>query len=270
MNLDEIKYAQRQRLIFLDGCLVWRGSANRRDLMDRFSISSAQAAIDFRIYLQLASFPPAYDAARKTYIASVRHQPLQPTNLVSDFSILNSLDEVDGLTVPQPNRNADPSIISKLYQAKRSGRAIAVRYTSMTSGGGEEQWLVPTGFTSDGENVHLRAYSLKHQEYRDYLPIRIDEGSSFLEKELPLVLPEDVDWNARAKMWLRPSSELTAKQAAVVRREYGFTGDFLYLEIRKALEFYVRRRWRLGDKASRLELAKLEYDEWPEAPSKPD
>ena len=54
MKLDDLKHAQRERLIFLDRCLTWRGMANRKDLIDRFGISIAQAALDFRVYLGLA------------------------------------------------------------------------------------------------------------------------------------------------------------------------------------------------------------------------
>ena len=48
MKLDDLKHAQRERLIFLDRCLTWRGMANRKDLIDRFGISTAQAALEQR------------------------------------------------------------------------------------------------------------------------------------------------------------------------------------------------------------------------------
>src|SRR5690242_5403362 len=95
MEFDDLKHAQRERLIYLDRCLTWRGMANRRDLMVRFGISSAQAALDFRLYLERAKkTPPVYDPVRKTYLAAEGHQPLVPSSLIEAFdAVLNPEDE---------------------------------------------------------------------------------------------------------------------------------------------------------------------------------
>lgn len=263
MKLDDLKYAQRQRLIFLDRCLTWRGAATRRDLMDRFRISNAQAAIDFRTYLQMTITPPVYDAVRKAYVAAVNHQALAPPDPISDFEVLANAEEgVASATVPQPSRQADPVVIARLHGAIKAERAIHIRYTSMTTGVDGGQWIAPTRFTSDGENVHLRGFSFKHKSYRDYLPMRIDAASSFEVRDLSETLPVDEDWHKRARIWLRPKIGFSHEQAAVIRREYGFSGEFLLIEVRKALEFYILRRWRLGEEKSRLEVAKIEYDQW--------
>ncbi|MBZ0230633.1 MAG: hypothetical protein K8F58_19575 [Bauldia sp.] len=261
MTLDDFKHAQRERLIFLDRCLTWRGMANRRDLIERFGISTAQAALDFRVYLGLArSTPPIYDPVRKTYIAASEHEPLAPSGLTAAFDILASDDEsTPSSALPRPERKADRRTIALLYQAIRSGKAVHVRYTSMSSGADDGQWIAPTRFTSDGESVHVRAHSFKHGEYRNYLPIRIDPDSSFEEKLLAEPLPEDVDWNTRAIIWLRPKAGLSDQQAKVVRREFGFKGKWLRVETRKALEFFFDRRWGLGTREARLERAKTEY-----------
>ena len=58
MIFDDLKHAQRERLIYLDQCLTWRGAANRRNLTTRFGISAAQAALDFRVYLDRARETP--------------------------------------------------------------------------------------------------------------------------------------------------------------------------------------------------------------------
>ena len=262
MKLDELKHAQRERLIFLDRCLTWRGMANRKDLIDRFGISTAQAALDFRVYLGLAhSSPPTYDPVRKTYIAASDHEALAPSGLTEAFAILTSDDEdTPSSALPRPERKADRKTIALLHQAIRSGKAIHVRYTSMSSGADDGQWIAPTRFTSDGESVHVRAHSFKHGEYRNYLPIRIDPDSSFEEKLIDKPLPEDVDWNTRAIIWLRPKTGLSEEQAKVVRREFGFEGEWLRIETRRALEFFFDRRWGLDTVGARLERAKTDYE----------
>lgn len=262
MTLDDLKHAQRERLIFLDRCLTWRGMANRKDLIERFGISTAQAALDFRVYLDLArSTPPVYDPVRKTYIVAERHEPLAQCSLTEAFDILvDDQSDAPRSALPRPERRADPKIIARLHQAVRAGRAIHLRYTSMASGSDEGQWIAPTRFTSDGESVHLRAYSFKHREYRNYLPIRIEPDSSFEQKLLAESLPKDEDWFTRAVIWLAPKSSLSREQADVVRREYGFTGKLLRVETRKALEFFFDRRWGIGEKGARLERVRTEYE----------
>lgn len=264
MHLDDFKYAQRERLIFLDRCLTWRGSANRRDLIRRFGISEAQAALDFRAYLDVADFPPAYDSTRKCYIAAKNHQPLIPSSLTESFDVVADGGDEGFLSVlPRPERMADPATVAMLYQAMKSKSALHVIYTSMGSGRDEGQWIAPTRFTSDGESVHVRAFSFKHNEYRNYLPVRISVESSFETKRLEESLPEDIDWNTKAIIWLQPSAGLSQDQAQAVRREFGFERELLRIETRKALEFFITRRWGLDEEGARLEIAKVTYEYMP-------
>lgn len=58
MTLDDLKHARKERLIFPDRCLTSRGMANRKDLIEPCGISTAQAALDFRVYLDLARSTP--------------------------------------------------------------------------------------------------------------------------------------------------------------------------------------------------------------------
>lgn len=257
MSLDDLKHAQRERLIFLDHCLTWRGVANRRDLITRFGISMAQAALDFRVYVKLAQTPPHYDPVRKTYIAAQGHAPMARSSLTEAIEVLVD-DNFSAL--PRPERKADPAVVARLYQASRSGKAVHIRYTSMTSGADDGQWIAPIRFMSDGESVHVRAFSFKHDEYRNYLPIRIEPDSTFEQRNLPEILPRDSDWDTRAIILLRPKSGLSRQQASVVRREFGFEGAYLRVQTRKALEFFFDRRWGLDEKGARLERAKTVYE----------
>ncbi len=261
MSLDDLKYAQRERLIFLDRCFTWRGMANRKNLIERFGISEAQAALDFKTYLDLAIRPPSYDNGRKSYIAADNHEPLLSSTLKEALEVVaeQGNDTVSAI-LPRPERKADPLTVARLYQSMESGCALHIRYTSMLSGRDEGQWVAPIRFTSDGESVHFRAFSFKHNEYRNYLPIRISLESSFDQKKIQEELPEDIDWNTKAVIWLRPKASLSNEQAQVVRREFGFDGELLRVETRKALEFFFSRRWGIEEKGARLEIAKTEYE----------
>ena len=263
MEFDDQKYAQRERLIFLDNCLTWRGMANRRDLIDRFGLSNGQAALDFKLYLERASVtPPVYDKTKKTYLAAANHRPLINTRLTDVFDAVlgESINEYPQ-SIPSLQRHADPLVISHLYKAIQSGTAINIHYTSMSTGTDSVQWIAPTIFASDGERVHIRAYSFKHHDYRDYVPIRIRIDSTFEQTPLERPPPVDDEWNTLARIFLKPKSDLLVEQADAVRREYGFVGELLCIETRKALEFYADRRWGLDQPHARLERERVEYSD---------
>lgn len=261
MIIDDLKYAQRERLIYLDQCFSWRGMANRRDLTEHFGVSTAQAALDFKVYLECAvETPPVYNSVLKTYLTAPRHQSLFPDSLHQDWTQVisdsgpNRFDEL-----PRLNRLSDPIIMSKLYRAMEEKKAIQIKYTSMTTGKSDSQWVVPTNFASDGDRVHLRAFSFKHDCYRDYVPVRISAKSSFKARALSNYLPVDKDWETVARIYLVPKASLTDDQKKAVRLEYGFTGNSLCIETRKALEFYADRRWGLDQQNARLEKHATEY-----------
>jgi len=259
MSLEDLKHAQRERILFLDQCLTWRGQANRRDLMERFDISIAQAAVDFRTYLSLTNTPPVYDAAEKAYFSTGDHRPLTEAGPEQVFELLDNKTTMLGTSIPLPNRVMDPTLFAQLYRAIKSEQDIQITYTSMTSGLSDPQWISPVRFHFDGEAIYLRAYSYKHRAYRDYLPIRIEKKRNPATQKRPSALPFDTDWHSLVRLWIRPRSDLSDAQARVVRLEYGFENKtHITVETRKALAFYVVRRWRLNQDKARLELEMIE------------
>ncbi|MEH6695007.1 MAG: WYL domain-containing protein [Hyphomonas sp.] len=260
MTLDSLKHAQRQRLVFLDRCFTWRGVARRRDLTERFGISTAQAANDFRTYLSLITQKaPEYDGHLKAYVASPNHQPIAASSMLDVFGVLDTAsgDELPA-ALPRAKRWLDPRVATALYDAISNQRKLRIAYTSMSSGETAPQWVAPTRFTFDGESIHFRAFSYKRGEYRNFHPARIEPEDNFETDEIEMPLQFDREWNTKSVVWLRPSANLTTAQAAVVRREFGFSGDLLRIEIRQALEFFFDRRWGLNEPGARLERVKTE------------
>lgn len=223
--------------------------------MERFDISTAQAAVDFRTYLTLSKTPPDYDGVKKSYIAAPDHRPLAQPSPAQVFDVLNDPNPPNVSAIPLPNRAMDYAAIALLYQTIRSGRDLRIIYTSMKSGASNPQWIGPARFHFDGEAIHLRAWSYKHSAYRDYLPIRMSFEEDASTRTRPQHLPHDTEWQTMVRMRIRPRYDLSEAQARVVRREYGFEqAPNLVVETRKALAFYLIRRWRLGEDEARLEL----------------
>lgn len=193
-------------------------------------------------------------------MAAPEYQSLFPDTLHENWTRVISDSGPDRFDeLPQLNRLSDPSIMSKLYRGMEDKQAIQIQYTSMTTGKDDGQWIAPTRFASDGDRIHVRAFSFKHDEYRDYVPVRIATGSSFKTRPLAVDLPVDEDWDMIARIQLVPKAGLTDDQKKAVRREYGFTGKSLCIETRKSLEFYADRRWGLDQDNARLERYSTEY-----------
>lgn len=161
--------------------------------------------------------------------------------------------------LPRAKRWLDPYVATVLHDAISNQRKVRIAYTSMSSGETAPQWVAPTRFIFDGESVHLRAYSYKRSEYRNFHPARIEPENEFQAEEIEAPLPLDSEWHTLSIIWLRPSARLSAAQAAVVRREYGFSDDLLKVEVRKALEFYLDRRWGLNEAGARLQRVRTEH-----------
>lgn len=259
MGLESLNHAQRERILFLDQCLTWKGQANRRDLMVRFDISAAQAAVDFRTYLSLTQTPPVYDATAKTYFSSDEHSPLSDVGPGQVFDLLREKGSHLDASIPLPNRVMDSAVVAQLYRAMISERDIQITYTSMSSGLSEPQWISPARFHFDGEAIHLRAWSYKHTAYRDYLPVRVSKENNPVSRDRSSPLPFDTDWHQFVRLRIGPRLGLSDAQARVVRLEYGFPEKtHVTVETRKALAFYVIRRWRLNDDKARLQLEEIE------------
>jgi predicted DNA-binding transcriptional regulator YafY len=128
----------------------------------------------------------------------------------------------------------------------------------MSSGETAPQWVAPTWFIFVGESIHFRAYCYKRSKYRNFHPARIEPENEFQAGEIEAPLPLDAEWHTLSIIWLRPSARLRPAQAAVVRREYGFSDDLLKIELRQALEFCLDRRWGLNEAGAHLERVNTE------------
>ena len=256
------KFAQGTRLRFLDGLLFWEGRANRRDLMSEFQISPAQVTIDFREYLEAAGpRRVTYDTKQKLYLASEAFTPIYGEPDISTWLERSAKVNTEQVDQIQPlARVIDGVTMAELHRAIRDRRAVPIRYMTFERGEEEPRWIAPTAFASDGLRWHVRAYCFKRQEFRDFVVSRIDrrvdEGREVVEAAPSMVdLPDDFAWNTFVELDLIPAPHLNALQAAAVRHEYGFEGEYLTVSFRQALELYVLTRWRLDLPGNRVVIA---------------
>ena len=74
--LENLGFAQKQRLAYIEFCLLFRGSIYRKDLIYRFEIGLSAGSKDFSIYKELAPNNLRYDAREKRYFQTADFIPL--------------------------------------------------------------------------------------------------------------------------------------------------------------------------------------------------
>ena len=52
--LETISFSQRQRLAYIDFCLLFKGAIHRQDLINRFEVGLSAGSRDFTLYKELA------------------------------------------------------------------------------------------------------------------------------------------------------------------------------------------------------------------------
>lgn len=261
MAFENLKHAQRERLNYLDKLLFWNGAATRGSLMERFGISNPQAALDFKIYLDTAkSGTLHYDASSKRYLTTSHFERVVEEGTIDELEELLLAQKAQMFdSVPDLQHAQNIRVFRPLYQTLLAKQAVEIVYQSMRESEAETRWIAPMRFASDGERLHVRAWCYKREAFRDFIPARIDAASSFNNSREAKDIPIDEDWFSWAIMKLQPHHSLSDTQKRFVRIEFGFDGDFLEIKVRKALEFYTKRRWGLDQENPRLECVSTQY-----------
>ncbi|OUS06233.1 hypothetical protein A9Q96_09605 [Rhodobacterales bacterium 52_120_T64] len=261
MAFEELKYAQRKRLEYLDRLFFWNGAATRASLCQQFGISNAQAALDFRAYLKESKEDALnYDATARQYLAGDSFDRLTgpaATSELMEFFSGNAQSDFDAL--PDLQRSQNVHAFLPLYRAIRAKQSVEIVYQSMRDPEPETRQIAPVRFVSDGVRLHVRAYCFTRKKFRDFIPSRIDLELSFLKTNGLEDVPRDDEWFTWSVLRLRPHERLSESQKKVVRREFGFIDDVLEIRIRQALEFYPHRRWGLDQEFPRLECLSIDH-----------
>ncbi|MEY2394092.1 MAG: hypothetical protein QOF94_437 [Acidobacteriaceae bacterium] len=255
MPADAPRFAQETRLKYLDTLLFWEGRANRSDLIEKFQISPAQAALDLKSYLAAANARSVrYDTRAKRYEATQQFKPVFGLPSPEEWLARAHRPDADQIDVlPTLGRHTDVHMLARTYRAIRDKKALQIDYQSMTDAEPKVRWIAPHALASDGLRWHARAYCFLHEDYRDFVLTRMaGGGAKGFPQRAADELPPDREWSNIVELDLIPATSLGVTQAAAIRREYGFKSDVLIVRVRQALLFYAIRRWGLDLPDSRL------------------
>ncbi|WP_088330395.1 WYL domain-containing protein [Lacimicrobium sp. SS2-24] len=266
--LENISFAQKQRLAYIDFCLLFKGAIYRQDLINRFEVGLSAGSRDFSLYNELAPVNMKYDAREKRYCQCASFRPLfehdaQRTLLKLANDISDGFDAIGDIHFPVEAPSSlnvpDIFIVAKLVQAILSHKAVNVIYTSLSSGSGSRE-LVPHAIVDNGLRWHVRAFDRKTQSFRDFVLTRI---SKVTIKEAPLPHENreaDQEWQRLIPLQLVPHPKNIQYRTAI-EMDYGMENSQLLIKVRAAMAGYLLRRWNV-DCTERATLKGAEYQLW--------
>lgn len=254
-----LRHGALERLRFIDARLFWESRINRADLIDMFSVSPAQAALDFKEYLKLARRGVVYDTKLKAYVATASFKPTfgtpDATKVLDDMA---ATGDSWIAVLPRLERPLDPRIAARVRLAARNSERLLIEYQSFTTPEPRQRWIAPSRLVSDGERWHARCWCFEHKEWRDFVLARM---TAILESTPAGQLPRDNDWEDAYSVVLKPARGLSKGQKATVVREYAMKAGQLVVAIPKAMRLYAIRRWGLDRSTTKLELHERDVSE---------
>jgi len=265
-NKEELSFAQKQRLAYIDFLLLFRGHFTRSDLTNKFEMGMANATRDIALYKEFASENLSFDNTDKTYYQTVKFKPFFEhdarktlVKLANDIS--DGFDAIGDINFPveAPSQLNVPDIfiVAHLVQAILNDKAVSIIYTSLSSGSSARE-VVPHAIVDNGLRWHVRAYDRKSQGFRDFVLTRISKVSVMPKKiDLFETKQEDHQWNRMMPLQLVPHPENIIHPTAI-ELDYGMENSVLNLNVRAALTGYLLRRWNV-DCSENASLSGPEY-----------
>lgn len=266
--LDSISFAQRQRLAYIDFCLLFKGAIYRQDLINRFEVGLSAGSRDFNLYKELAPENLDYDSSGKRYYQTAQFKPLFEhdaqrtlTKLANDIS--DGFDAIGDMHFPVEAPSSlnipDIFIVAKLVQAILNNKAVSVIYTSLSSGSNARE-LVPHAIVDNGLRWHVRAYDRKSNSFRDFVLTRISKVTLKQSPAAEERSEQDAEWHRMLPLQLVPHPKNVSFPTAI-EMDYGMENSQLLINVRAAMAGYLLRRWNV-DCTERATLKGAEYQLW--------
>jgi len=266
--LDTLGFAQKQRLAYIDFCLLFKGAIYRQDLISRFEVGLSAGSRDFNIYKELAPKNMRYHSIEKRYVQTEQFQPVFEHDATRTLvKMANDIsDGFDGIgdvqyPVESPSNLNVPNIfiVARLVQAILNKKAVSVIYTSLSSGSGARE-LVPHSIVDNGLRWHVRAFDRKSQSFRDFVLTRISKVTIKEVGKEDEQASADQEWQRLIPLQLVPHPK-NVKYATAIEMDYGMENSQLLISVRAAMAGYLLRRWNV-DCTERGVLEGAEYQLW--------
>lgn len=273
MEKRSIRWGPRKRLEFIEDRLYWSGAVNRRDLVNAFDVSAAQATTDLGAYARLAPENLAYDVRAKTYVRGTGFIPTLTTP--SAHVALECMYQSSGGAEARPDscldstppvdrtraavRAIDTDSLRMLLEAVREDRQVRVRYMSRTHPDGEWRSLTPKAFVFATNRWHLRAWCPTRSGFADF---HLSRFIAVEQSPDPGQEAKDVSWETFYDLVLEPHPQLSPPQRRIVEHEFSMEGGRMRVPARLAVLPYACIELGLASPLERYQRL------WPADPGK--
>lgn len=259
-NITEIR--QEQRLKYIDLCAYVLGSANRRQLMNRFDIKEAWSTRDFNRYQEIAENNLVYDhrlrayAPTKWFTPCFEHQVEEAIALIASGTqqILCEPKFAESSHSYQiPSVLPDLKVVAPIFRALNVCTKVEIEYLSRSSGK-STRTIAPHTLIKTGNFVYIRAFDHKSGEFRSFKLNRIISATaSAVDVEEQQMKPHDREWNTQVSVVIGINGEPNNPEA--IAFDYGLTSGQLTITIKQALVPFFLSDWN---------IAPFDYDSLPD------
>jgi hypothetical protein len=252
---DDVRWGLAQRFEFIEWRVYWMGRVNRRDLEEKFGVSTPQASVDLRTYQEMAPRNIRYDLTDKAYVATPTFRQLY-LDLSADRYLLQLNAILNGAISPNDTwfsspppaavtkniaRSVDPVTLQGVLRAIEHQEEINVLYQSLTNT--RHRAIAPHSIAFDGHRWHARGWCPEREEFRDFVLTRmlvLDRGGTSNANA-----SDDIEWLTLVELNIVAHPDLSAAQKSAIEHDFGMIDGVLRLKTRLALAFYLIARLNL-------------------------
>jgi len=253
MMLNEIKWATRQRLQYIELMAYYTGVITRSNVARAFGISDAAATKDLKFYSDIApenllykhnvfGFVPT--PAFKEVFADLSPAVVLPM-IEANLTVIGGPNRgsaifgipIEGLALP--NRLPDKTVLAQVTRAIHSHKRLKVSYHSLTNSTNDEGRIIePHALVNTGFRWHVRAYNEDTFDFRDFVLSRFEDATC-LDQIAESSAQYDDDWVEIVTLQLAPHPALDDKKRTSLLMDYGCDTDIIEIKIRRALIGYL-------------------------------
>lgn len=251
--IKNIKWATRQRLMYIETKAYYTGVVSRSDVARTFAMSDPAATKDLKLYNDLAPSNLIYKQSEFGFIPAALFEPilsdLNPNNALQLITQNNPSTwlategaPIFGLiasTLPKPIRLPSHEVVAELTRAIFQRRKVEIGYASLKNNTETPlRTIEPHSLVNTGLRWHVRAYNEESFDFRDFVLSRITQAR-LLNQSAESNAQFDEDWSDSITLTLAPHPALNENQQQNLMIDYSEDGRVINLTVRRALIAYV-------------------------------
>ncbi|HIF51539.1 MAG TPA: WYL domain-containing protein [Thiotrichaceae bacterium] len=251
--LNEIKWATRQRLQYIELMAYYTGVVTRSDVAKAFAISDAAATKDLKFYNDIAPENLIYKHAVFGFVPSSEFKEvfadLSPATVLSmiesNLTVAggpNPDESVFGIPVESmilPSRLPDKTVFAQISRAIHGKKKCQVSYHSLSNKESTQKRMIePHSLVNTGFRWHVRAYNEDTFDFRDFVLSRF-VSAECLDADAESSAQYDDDWSEIISVQLTPHPKLDKEKQSSLLIDYGSDDDVITIKVRRALIGYL-------------------------------